>query len=627
MEEFEMWYKEAGMKQLDTETTGLHAIDDSLVCLQIGNQQQQWVFDLESIPLLALKPYLEGKEFLIHNAAFDQSFLMKHGIVVEAIDTFITEKTLNLGLIIPANLKALAYKYCKVDLSKEEQDQFGDKGLTPEGIEYAESDVKWLEEIHRQQLPIAKAKGLERNVDLQNAFTKVIAYTEVCGFHLDTQQWGEKCKEDSKVLLQKREALNNYIVDNNLTQFMTNQLSLFEPPGADVNWNSHTQVKDIFKALGIEVYDKGKLTVNAKAIAHIEHPIVEMYTSYKKQEKLCSTYGENVIKAVNKRTGRIHTKFKQLVDTGRMSSGASDLDWAVNLQNIPKDERHRSCFKAEEGNILLVADYSQQEQVNFADISQIPKLIEFYSSDGADMHSYVVRSVWPELAGLSDEEIKKNHGDKRGEAKKAGFAINYGGDGNTIAANLNISTEEGIRIYDAYMAAFPGMLDYFDEQERLALERGFILIDPKTGAKRWLPEWNEWKALTAKFDDKFWREYRDGKKAGNTFYKRNVGDVRRAFQLKSDIRKKALNTPSQGLASLQTKLGGLYVFDWIYRNDLLGKVKICNIVHDEIVLEAPESMAELAAKEVKSKMERGGNYFLNTLKLKCDPEITKVWKK
>jgi len=79
------------------------------------------------------------------------------------------------------------------------------------------------------------------------------------------------------------------------------------------------------------------------------------------------------------------------------------------------------------------------------------------------MHSFVASKIFEELKELSLAEVKENHSEERQTAKAAGFAINYGGVGKTIANNLGISIEEGDRVYSAYFKAFPGLGKYFSK--------------------------------------------------------------------------------------------------------------------------------------------------------------------
>ena len=115
-------------------------------------------------------------------------------------------------------------------------------------------------------------------------------------------------------------------------------------------------------------------------------------------------------------------------NTGRLSSGQKGdkkrgLPQLPNMQNIPSDSRTRSCFQAQAGNMLIVSDYAGQEQIVLANKSLDKDLLYFYSSGLSDMHSFIASKIFPELVGLSLDEIKEKHKAKRQIAKGAGFAI------------------------------------------------------------------------------------------------------------------------------------------------------------------------------------------------------------
>ena len=82
--------------------------------------------------------------------------------------------------------------------------------------------------------------------------------------------------------------------------------------------------------------------------------------------------------AVNPKTGRIHTTYKQLgAASGRMSCGSSQSDSDLakfkklkdsdckypNIQQLPHDEQTRSCFVAESGNLWVSCDYSAKQKI------------------------------------------------------------------------------------------------------------------------------------------------------------------------------------------------------------------------------------------------------------------------
>ena len=68
--------------------------------------------------------------------------------------------------------------------------------------------------------------------------------------------------------------------------------------------------------------------------------IAPIYLEYKAAQKIVSTYGQNFLDQINPKSGRIHTQFNQLMDTGRLSCGGKNKQTKeeyLNLQNIPSD--------------------------------------------------------------------------------------------------------------------------------------------------------------------------------------------------------------------------------------------------------------------------------------------------
>jgi len=129
------------------------------------------------------------------------------------------------------------------------------------------------------------------------------------------------------------------------------------------------------------------------------HPVPRLVLEHRVLSKLKGTYVDALPKLVDPRTGRIHAAFHQHVAaTGRLSS--SD----PNLQNIPiRTERGREirrAFVAEEGCLLLSADYSQIELRILAHLSQDEGLIDAFRHD-ADVHAATARRLF----GLPDGPV------------------------------------------------------------------------------------------------------------------------------------------------------------------------------------------------------------------------------
>jgi DNA polymerase-1 len=365
-----------------------------------------------------------------------------------------------------------------------------------------------------------------------------------------------------------------------------------------------------------------------------KHPIISTYIEYTEHQKVVSTYGENWFDYINPVTGRIHSNYTQIMNTGRLSSGQKGkpkqgIPQMPNMQNIPSDNRTRSCFQAEPGNMLIVSDYSGQEQIVLANKSLDKDLIRFYKEGLGDMHSFIASKIFPELSNLSLDEIKDNHKNKRQIAKGAGFAINYGGTGITIAQNLSLSLEEGEEVYKAYFKAFPGLADYFKQEKQRALKLGYIEFNAVSNRKCFIPFFEDFQKLHKELyeTDGFWESYKLEKSQNSTIFKSYFKPkVREYFIKKGDIERMSLNYPIQGTSADITKLAGVYFFRYLLENNLVFKVKLPNVVHDEWIVEAPEDMAESISKILQECMEKAGDVFCKTIKLKADPCVTLNWK-
>jgi len=560
---------------IDGETRGFDPYTKNLLSLQIGDETNQYVIDCESMSIEWLKAPLESKVLLGQNLKFDLKFLYHQGIYPQKIyDTFVCEKVLNCGLDqVLANLDALTERYVGVRLDKSVRVNIPKEGLSPRVIAYAADDIKYLPKIKAEQLKVAQEKDLTEVIKLENAFTPALAYIEYCGFYLNADKWRAKMAKDSANLIKLEADLNAWVKDNNLQKHIDQQLDIFQEQKVTINWSSPKQIIDLFEGIGINcttvVGGVPKKSVEESVIKKYtkEFPIVKMYLDFKKAEKLTSTYGQNFLEQINPVTGRVHTNFKQILDTGRTSSGGKDRDRKINLinfQNIPKDPETRACFEAQsENNTLIIADYSGQEQIVLANMSLDPVLLEFYDKGLGDMHSFVAGKMYPEISGLSLYEIKENHSDKRQSAKSVGFAVNYGGEGSTIAENMGVSKEEGDKIYNAYFEAFPGLKGYFDKAKQQGLNDGYILISPLTRRKSYLHYYDKYVELANKMDKKYWTRYRKERDEKSEYFSYMRKEVKDYFFYKGEIERKALNFPIQGQSAEIVKMATIYFFKWI----------------------------------------------------------------
>lgn len=623
----------ASIIEFDLETEGFDYYNDKIITYQMGVDDTEIVVDAESYPIHLFSSILESKTLVGHFLQFDLKFLYKNNIYpTRIIDTNIAEKILTNGHDhIRSRLRDVVYKYLSIPVDKTYQKNFRmDEG----GIKYAGLDVAYLRRVWVHQKDALEAVKMLKCAELEFAFCLALSYTEFCGIYLNIKDWEEVSNYDKEQLHKAKAKLDNYV--QGLEKFETNQLNLFETNRVLVNWSSSKQVIEVMQHFGVNTFDEReqKHSVGVKILERQKdkHPIVKDYLTYSKWAKRVSTFGDSWVNFIQPQTGRIHTSFSQIKHTGRISSGNKKYN-APNLQNLPREDRYRFCFQAKSGNTLIVADYSSQESVVLADRSKEKNLLDFYKQGDGDLHSYVASLIYnipyedimaaKKAKNPTDEQ--KQYLEYRQDAKAANFAIAYGGTGQTIADNLSLPTEEGERVLNAYRKSFPQLSEYFDKCEKNILENGYIVIDDYTGRRFYYSGHSRWADLDKKIDQEYWQTYRQLKSTGGELWERYRSEVRYYFMTKSEMRKISLNYPIQGTSGSMTKLAVCKFFKYICTYNLQNVVKICNIVHDEVVVECPEYMSETISRQLQHAMEWAGKLLLDELEVKANPVTTKHW--
>jgi DNA polymerase-1 len=290
-------------------------------------------------------------------------------------------------------------------------------------------------------------------------------------------------------------------------------------------------------------------------LAEQGHTIVEKVLDYRQMAKLKSTYTDSLQEEINPRTGRVHTSFALAhTSTGRLAS--SD----PNLQNIPiktEDGRKiREAFIAENGHVLLSADYSQIELRLAASMGQIPALQKAFT-EGLDVHALTASEVF----GVPLEEMTP---EIRRRAKAINFGIIYGISGWGLAKQLGISQQESSAYIKQYFARFPELQAYMERTKEEARKHGYV--ETLFGRR----------CMIDGINDK--------------------NPARRAF-----AERQAINAPLQGTAADIMRRAMIRVDKTLKENRLDCKMLLQ--VHDELVFEAKKEEAEQAARFIKSAME------------------------
>ena len=326
------------------------------------------------------------------------------------------------------------------------------------------------------------------------------------------------------------------------------------------NINSTRQLGELlFEKLGLPPVKKTKTgySTNADVLEKLKdkHPVIPAIMDYRMLTKLKSTYAEGLMKVIGE-DGRIHTTFQNLVTaTGRLSSTEP------NLQNIPVrtdiGAEIRKMFIPREGYVLVDADYSQIELRVLAHIAADDAMQEAFRS-GMDIHTVTASQVF----GVSPEAVT---GIQRRHAKAVNFGIVYGISEFSLADDIGVSRYEAKAYIDSYLTNYPGVRNYMKNVVEEARNRGYT----KTmyGRRRYIPDL----------------------KNSN-------------FNVRQGAERIALNTPIQGSAADLIKLAMIRV-DRALR-DTYPQAKLLLQVHDELIVECPEEIAQQVAQLVSDQMEQ-----------------------
>lgn len=171
-------------------------------------------------------------------------------------------------------------------------------------------------------------------------------------------------------------------------------------------------------------------------------------------------------------------------------------------------------------------------------------------------------------------------------------------------------------MYNAYFEAFPSMKQYFEYMFQRTASSGYITFNNVTNRKYFFDkEDNQFFLYKDEVESKFFWQLNPNAKIIFKNYE----------AAKNEIRKLSQNYPIQGSAADITKYATVLFFKEILKNKWFNKVKIVNLIHDEILVESPEEIAEEVSKVLTNCMSEAAKPFCKILPLKADAKIGKHW--
>ena len=448
----------------------------------------------------------------------------------------------------------------------KKQISFGEVDLK-RATEYAAEDADItlrLWEILKPGLPAKKLVTVYETLERQ--MPAVLAGMELHGVKVDVAQLSRLSSDFAQKMAEAEEAAH-------------------EAAGEKFNLGSPKQIGEIlFGKLELPGGKKtkgGAWSTDASVLEQLAaegHALPQALLTWRQFSKLKSTYSDALKDAINPATGRVHTSFSlAATSTGRLSSSEP------NLQNIPirteEGRKIREAFTADEGNVIVAADYSQIELRLLAHIAGVDALKQAFK-DGQDIHAMTAS----EMFGVSLEDMDPG---TRRNAKAINFGIIYGISAFGLANNLGIGRDEAKSYIDSYFKKFPGIADYMDAMKDQAKDTG--MVETIFGRRIHLPGIKDKNPSVRQFAER-----------------------------------QAINAPIQGAAADIMRRAMLRMDEALSASKL--KARMLLQVHDELVFEAPKDEADDLIKLARETLSGAAEPALSlSVPLEVDAKAADTW--
>jgi DNA polymerase I-like protein with 3'-5' exonuclease and polymerase domains len=559
---------------IDTETTALDPFLGRLRLIQLAGRSGTFVVDLDrfggarhdSPSLEPLRKLLSSTHPLkiAHNSKFDLKWI-KHRLGVDVgsvFDTMLAAQLLDFDG--RHSLKAIADQYLKTDIDKSLQSSDWSRVLSHAQLEYAAQDAQILLPLRRVLDELIKREGLEQVAALEFETVHEVAKLELGGIAIDR----ERFESLIAAIESRRDTLGDEL--RALLQPGVPQMSLFSDALSNLNLDSPLQLSEAFERIGIGLPQ----STRARYLIPLaeEHDAVMLLLNYREMHKLSSSFGRNILRVINRTTGRLHAHYRQIgTVTGRITCEKP------NLQQMPKEGEVRGVFRAPEGRVMITADYSTFELRVLAEASGDRAMIEAFLH-GRDLHRETAAMVFkcaPEAVTTPMRQVGKH----------LNLGVVYGLGARGLGRKTGQTEEEAQHTLQRFFRSHPELKSWIDSMEREAVES------------------NKVRTLSGRLI----RFHYDPEDRDVTAY----------------VKRLARNAPAQGTAADILKRALV----------ILGKrlpaknAQVVNIIHDEVLVEAPSGDAEEVASLVSAAMTEAGREFLPNVPVEVKPSIAPDWRK
>jgi DNA polymerase I len=611
---------------LDTETTGLGHMTDTIVVFSLSDGVNRWAVPLQYLG--CFQPLFENPASIkiCHNIKFDAHMLRNHGIVLSGP----WHDTMTMSWLVDENLPLSLKDRFSIEFDchmPDFEEIFGRLHTITEQVA-SNSIVKRRSKQRKETLPEAFARVL--NEDPELAYNYASADAKMHYMLWDRYRWTLNSLQFTENFTAWQHFVTvevpftrtlwnmetrgfrinrkNLLTAEPILHSMMNDIAqefhrLAGPvieeynrtcPAAErikpyVDIDSPKQVGDfLYGVLGYP-QSEGKRTTDEQALEHFietkDCPYSSVVLQFREVSKLKRTYIDKLLGLIWV-DGKIHTTLKQ---TGTVTGRLSSAD--PNLQNIPRPDNDRSniraTFIASPHHRLIVGDYAQLEMRIMAHYSKDQGMLDAILS-GKDLHTYTAARMfgytYDDLVLLTKQAKEAMHKSQatdehkriiglRIAAKRINFGIIYGMGPKGLMVQL---AKEGVHrtlqeckmLLKQYFATFPDVAVWINGTHEIAAGLGYVRTI--SGRMRRLPS------------------FRDKNSDHATI---------------SRAERQAVNTPIQGTAADITKNAMISCEHDDVLRDL--QVRLVLQVHDELVFECPDhdDVANIAVPRIRHWME------------------------
>lgn len=547
------------------------------------------------------------------------------------------------------SMAALMARYAKVEIDKDEElrtsffrTQPGEHSLRQ--IVYAASDVVYPFVIAKAQRKLIEERGLRGIVKVEMELIPVLGELEHRGMRVDRGQWRALWQEALGKRAEAQKALDEIVrpftMQPDLFDTDTHkERPIYPKVGRPVNYSSGEQVRWALKEIckgrkwPLElITDKDRLIalkadygsswlrqqeergrtvapedvpdwvipeadycilteadkntlVLRKCRGQLPADVVDLLLEYSKYDIRCDTFGNDwLLKNVRPDTGRVHTEVHQATtNTGRLST-------TPNLQNVPSDARYRHCFIPGDGNVFVIADYSQQEPRLLAQVSKDPVYLGTYERND-DLYLSVAEAMLGHRPDKKTDEGKL----ERKIFKAVVLAMAYRSGARKLRDQLTLGLADAIVAGQVPAPSFEYAAElhqrFFQVHEQVLeyQNRCSQNADPKN-----------------KQAPRLWDEV-----AGDmvTYVRGPCGRLRFFPPDSNNTYTEAANAPIQGSSATMTKAAACLIQRLIDERGWGDRAFVVNLVHDEIVCEVHASIAEEFAPQMQQLMQEAGRFY------------------